>query len=121
MVPVHNTAPTANVAGPGIAVRGQTSGFTIGADDVVADETDGFAYSVNWGDGTPMTSLAAAPGNGFHVDGVSGTNGTLGQLMTSPGSGTTPLFDCVWGGSHFFVQTEPTCGGATNLGTLGWI
>jgi PKD repeat protein len=61
---VTNRAPTAGVAGPVDAVRGQVRTFSLSAADVAADLAVGFAYAVDWGDGTPVESIPATPGNG---------------------------------------------------------
>ena len=55
-----NVPPTAS-SGSG---RGQTGHVhALGLDSLV-DQAAGFTYTINWGDGTPVQSIAATPGNG---------------------------------------------------------
>jgi hypothetical protein len=65
VVAVHNLAPTASIAGPGDGVRGQSRTFTLGATDPSeVDTAVGFDYIIDWGDGTPLQTTGATPGNG---------------------------------------------------------
>ena len=55
-VTVNNVAPTAGVAGPADGVRGQTRTVTLLATDPSStDRAAGFAFAVDWGDGTAET------------------------------------------------------------------
>ncbi len=69
-----NTAPTASVNGPAVGVPGQPLSFTLGAaDPSTADQTAGFSFSINWGDG--------------HTESVSGLSGvTNGHAYAATGS-----------------------------------
>ena len=74
-----NTAPTASISGPTDGVPGQPRTFTFGAGDPSSiDQAAGFAYVIDWGDGTPVQTVARSPGNGAgvaldHVYTVSGS------------------------------------------------
>jgi pimeloyl-ACP methyl ester carboxylesterase len=64
---VKNAAPRVSVRGPSDGVRGQPRTFLLRATDVSAvDQVAGFAYEINWGDGTRGT-VDRAPGNGAGV------------------------------------------------------
>src|SRR5207302_1686453 len=66
-VTVHNVAPTAAIAGPSSGSIGQSLTYTVSATDPGSvDTATGFAYNVNWGDGT-STSIAASANNGSGV------------------------------------------------------
>ena len=78
-VMVANLAPVAAVSGPDSGVRGQPRTFTLSAaDPSPADQTAGFTFAIDWGDGT--------------VD--------AGDLLESNGSGTVS-------GSHRFAAEGP--------------
>jgi hypothetical protein len=69
-VAVRNVAPTARLVGPAghDGVRGQVRTFRLGADDASpVDQAAGFSYTIDWGDGSPVQVLAAAPGNGAGI------------------------------------------------------
>ncbi|MHC5542330.1 PKD domain-containing protein, partial [Singulisphaera rosea] len=52
---VTNVAPTSSITGDTSGVRGQARTYTFSATDPSStDRTAGFAYSVNWGDGSPV-------------------------------------------------------------------
>src|SRR5581483_583887 len=53
-VNVANVAPVAAIAGPAVALRGQSQTFTLTANDPSpADQAAGFTFTINWGDGSP--------------------------------------------------------------------
>ncbi len=61
---VTNAAPTPTIQGPGFRFGGTTV-FSIGAADPSgADSAAGFQYSINWGDGSSIQTIARTPGNG---------------------------------------------------------
>ncbi|MFO0966593.1 MAG: LamG-like jellyroll fold domain-containing protein [Gemmataceae bacterium] len=61
-------APAAAVAGPGAAVRGQCVSFTFSAADPSSvDNAAGFAYQINWGDGSAVETVAPSANNGAGV------------------------------------------------------
>jgi PKD repeat protein len=60
--------PTAAIAGPAEAVRGQLRPYIFSATDPSpAAQAAGFTYQIIWGDGSPVEVIAAAPGNGAGV------------------------------------------------------
>ena len=64
-ITVNNLAPTAAVASPAVAVRGQHVPFTLTATDASSvDAAAGFQYLVDWGDGTTPELFAAGANNG---------------------------------------------------------
>lgn len=65
---VTNAPPTPTVVGPTTGVRGQPRSFLLSATDASgADQASGFGYSIAWGDGSPIQTIAATPGNGSGV------------------------------------------------------
>ena len=61
--------PTASIAGPSSAVRGQSTAFTLSATDVDAgDNAAGFLFTINWGDGSPVQTLPAGTPSGTVVN-----------------------------------------------------
>lgn len=62
-VTVDNLAPTAGLAGPSTALRGQAVNFTLSATDVSpADQLAGFTFTVDWGDGTAPQTVVGQSG-----------------------------------------------------------
>jgi uncharacterized delta-60 repeat protein len=73
-VTVNDVAPTATAAGPATSVRGQPQTFTFTASDPSpADQAAGFAYTIDWGDGTTTTVSGGASVPVGHVFTDSGT------------------------------------------------
>jgi hypothetical protein len=64
---VASYAPAARLTGPTTGAPGQTLTFTVAASDISADPAPGFQYVVNWGDGSPVQTIPASPGNGAGV------------------------------------------------------
>lgn len=57
-------APVASIAGQTVGGRGQSRTFTLSTADLSPDVlAAGFTYSIDWGDGTPMQTVTATPGN----------------------------------------------------------
>jgi PKD repeat protein len=78
---VTNVPPTAAVAGPANGVRGQPRTFTVSASDPSpVDQAAGFTYMIDWGDGSPVATIEATPGNGAGV--------ALNHVFTTTGSYT---------------------------------
>jgi hypothetical protein len=64
-VTVSNAPPTVGVSGLANVAFGQSVAGTLSAlDPSPADQAAGFAYTVDWGDGSAVQQLPAAPGNG---------------------------------------------------------
>lgn len=60
-----NVAPIAGLTGPASGVRFQTRSFTLTAIDPSATDTaTGFSYTINWGDNSPVQTVAATANNG---------------------------------------------------------
>ncbi len=79
-----NNRPTASVAGPSSAVRGQAVAFTLSANDVDAgDNAAGFTFSINWGDGSPVQTLPAGTASGAIVERVFTANGRFTVSVTA--------------------------------------
>jgi Ca2+-binding RTX toxin-like protein len=67
-VTVGTAVPSASVRGPASGVRGQPRSFTVSAGVVSGvDQAAGFAYAINWGDGSPVQTIARTVGNGTGV------------------------------------------------------
>ncbi|MCP4506749.1 MAG: PKD domain-containing protein, partial [Fuerstiella sp.] len=63
LVTVHNVAPIVTIDGPTAAIENQQLTFTVEASDAgSADQMAGFAYNIDFGDGT-NTQVARVPGN----------------------------------------------------------
>jgi hypothetical protein len=61
-------APAASVTGPAAGIAGQPVTFTLSSADLSpAALAAGFTYTVDWGDGSPVQTVAATPGNGAGV------------------------------------------------------
>ncbi|HVX64411.1 MAG TPA: Ig-like domain-containing protein [Pirellulales bacterium] len=76
VVTVNNVPPTASVAGPTLAVRGQTQTFTLAASDPSpVDQAAAFSYLVDWGDGSPQQTIggAASSTQASHIFTAGGT------------------------------------------------
>jgi PKD domain/RTX calcium-binding nonapeptide repeat (4 copies) len=83
---VTNVVPTVVLAGPTDGVRGQTRTFTLSATDPSSvDESAGFVYAINWGDGSPQQTVGRTPGNGsgVSVDHVFAEAGTYIVVVTA--------------------------------------
>ncbi|HZZ41441.1 MAG TPA: proprotein convertase P-domain-containing protein [Tepidisphaeraceae bacterium] len=79
---ISNVIPTGTVSNPGAIYLGQTATLTLTANDVSsADVAAGFQYVVNWGDGTPATTVLRAAGNGSGVS-LSHTFNAASSLIT---------------------------------------
>jgi hypothetical protein len=67
-VTVQDATPTASLQGPADGVRGQARTFTFAATSPSASEqAAGFTYTINWGDGSPVQSVARTAGNAAGV------------------------------------------------------
>jgi Ca2+-binding RTX toxin-like protein len=97
-VVVASVAPTASVSGPADGVRGQLRTFTLTASDPSsADQTAGFTFDINWGDGSPIETVSgttakhayAASGNypvtvtATDKDGFAGPSATTAATIAS--------------------------------------
>jgi hypothetical protein len=79
LFPGITTPPVASVSGPANGVPGQPVTFSVSATDLSPSVlAAGFTYTIDWGDGSPAQTIAAAPGNGAgtteaHVFGHAGS------------------------------------------------
>jgi hypothetical protein len=93
-VQVKNVAPTASLSSPNNGVPGQPRTFTFSAVDVSpTDQSAGFSYTINWGDGAAQT-IARTAGNGraLAVDHVYTTTGSFtAQLTATDKDGATSV------------------------------
>jgi hypothetical protein len=61
-------APVGAVTGPANGTPGQPVMFSLSATDLAPSVlAAGFTYTINWGDGSPVQTIAAAPGNGAGI------------------------------------------------------
>lgn len=92
-VAVSNVAPVAGIAGPSGAVRGQVRIFSVTGSDVSsADQTAGFLYSVNWGDGSLISTVSGgASASISHAWSTTG-NFQIQVTVTDKDNGTSEIF-----------------------------
>jgi hypothetical protein len=65
---IGNLAPSASVIGPNTAIPGQSLVFTLGAtDSSLIDEAAGFAFFIDWDDGSSVETINPLPGNGVGI------------------------------------------------------
>ncbi len=119
-VNVMNVAPTAGIAGPATALRGETQTFTLTASDSPVDTAAGFTFSIDWGDGSPVQvvtgpsptqvthmfdAAASLSVNVTATDQHSATGAAASQPMNvdavqlRPNAQNPSLVDLVWGGT----------------------
>jgi hypothetical protein len=118
-----NLTPPVTIAGPSDGVRGQTRTFTLSVDPTSAA---GFTYTIDWGDGSPIQTLPATPGNGagVTVDHIFTASGSYTILVTAnddDGCASEPAAHVVTI-SVVALQADPCQPGLTALavgGTLG--
>src|SRR5262249_49171677 len=85
-VTVNNAAPVAALAGPSAGVRNQPRHFTLSASDPSGPDTAaGVVYTIDWGDGSRVETIAPTAGNGRGVgeDHVFTTAGTYTLTVTA--------------------------------------
>lgn len=80
--PEVDEVPTAFVHGPADGVRGQARAFTFAATSEAA-AAGGFAYTIDWGDGSPLQTVARTAGNGAGI--------TLNHVYRDSGSYTVTV------------------------------
>ena len=86
-----NTAPTVAISAPATANEDASVNFTFTATDAAADQTAGFAWSLNYGDGTgaqPVTAGTASPLARTHAFTIGGTF-TVTATATDKDAGTS--------------------------------
>ncbi|MCY2951172.1 MAG: proprotein convertase P-domain-containing protein [Planctomycetota bacterium] len=104
---VQNVAPTPSFSGPQFAFSTFPTTFTIGATDMSpADQAAGFTYTINWGDGTAVETIAVAVSNGVahtitHTFAIPGTYQAFLSAMDKDGGIAATSFITV-------LVTEPT-------------
>ncbi len=60
---VNNAPPVAAISGPSAVLRGESASFTLSATDPSpVDQTDPFAFVINWGDGSPAQTVTDISG-----------------------------------------------------------
>lgn len=85
--------PTAHISGPVNGVPGQPRTFTFSAVDASpTDQAAGFAYTIDWADGSPVQAISRTPGNGSGI--------TVDHIYTKIGSFTVHLTATEDGGSN---------------------
>jgi hypothetical protein len=78
--------PVASITGPAVGERGNPEHFIVATRDLSASAVAaGFSYTLNWGDGGALQTIAATPGNGagMAVDHVFATPGTYTVTLTA--------------------------------------
>jgi hypothetical protein len=110
-ITVDNGAPTAGVSGPAEGLVGRPQAFTLTASDPsAADAAAGFAYTLDWGDGSPVQAIPPGPGNGAgltvgHTFAAAGTY-AVSVTATDPdgGSGSAGATIVVLSADERFVR-----------------
>ena len=122
---ILDPAPTASVATSGLAVPGQPLAFNVGAADEASDEAAGFSYTIDWGDGSPETTVSASPGNGAvalnHVYLTTGTYTVTVTAANDDGIASAPATTAVFIQTAA-IETDPSDSSKTALyvgGTTG--
>ena len=113
---VARGVPTAGVSGPGNGVPGQPRTFTfIGDDPNPTTRAAGFVYTINWGDGSALQTVARTAGNGSGV--------AVDHVYTAPGTYTVSVTATANGGdtsaaatASLTVQTVQMQGGTLAVG-----
>lgn len=124
-VTVASVAPTAAIAGPGSAVRGQPRTFTLSATDPsLADQAAPFTFHIDW-DGNGTTDQTVGGPSGATVEHVFATSGSVTVRVTATDKDgatslatTKPVTVSDWS-----LQTDPVDPAKTNLvwgGTNGF-
>ena len=97
-VVVANANPTPKLSGAATGLATQVLTFTASATDPsTVDQAAGFAYSINWGDGSRVQTIARTAGNGSGVNlsHVFSRAGTYTVILTATdkdrGTGTVPF------------------------------
>lgn len=107
----RNVVPAASIAGPSTGVRGQLRTFTLTANDLPADNAAGFSYLIDWGDGSPLQSIAATPNNGaaLAVDHVFPREGayTVHVTATDAHGGSSTVASLAVGIAVAALQADP--------------
>jgi hypothetical protein len=125
---VMDVPPTAGITGPTDGVRGQERDFTLTATDRSAkDRAAGYTFTIDWGDGSPVQTIAATPdnGSGVVVGHVFTTDGTYNVQVTATGVDdgiASAVVSQQEGITPFAIQDDPLYPGKTMLvigGTLG--
>ena len=99
-IPVANVNPTPSFGAPVAGLATQTVTYTVSAiDPSHVDQAAGFAYSIDWGDKSPIQSIAATAGNGSgvsssHVYATAGTD-TVTLTATDKDNGTGQISSAV--------------------------
>ena len=102
-IPVANVNPTPSFSAPVAGLATQTVTYTVSAiDPSSVDQAAGFAYSIDWGDKSPIQSIAATAGNGSgvsssHVYATAGTD-TVTLTATDKDNGTGQFSSAVMSG-----------------------
>jgi Ca2+-binding RTX toxin-like protein len=124
---VNNVPPTASAAGPPDGVRGQERDFTFSAQDPSPiDQAACFTYTINWGDGSPVQTVATTAGNGSgitlaHVFTTEG-NYNIQVTATDKDGGVSAVVSQQVNITPFEIQDDPLYPGKTMLvigGTTG--
>jgi hypothetical protein len=111
-VTVLNATPTASLQGPADGVRGQARTFTFAATSPSASEqAAGFTYTINWGDNSPVQTIARTAGNatGVSVSHVFTDSGTYTVTVTATdqdGHASAPASQSITI-TPYSIQTQP--------------
>jgi hypothetical protein len=111
-VTVTNPIPTAALQGPADGVRGQPRTFTFSATSgSAAEQAAGFTYTINWGDGSPVETIARTAGNGAgvidnHVFTDSGTDTVTVTATDQDGHASNPVSQSITI-TTWEIQTQP--------------
>jgi hypothetical protein len=118
---VNLAPPTAAIAGPSTGIPGQPLTFTLSATSPSpADQTAGFTFTVNWGDGSALQTIAATPGNGAGtaVNHIFPTGGSfIPQVQATDDGGASSAWasgPTVTAAAYIYAL-DPSAGGAITL------
>jgi len=118
---VNLVPPTAAIAGPSTAIPGQPITFTLSATSPSpSDQAAGFTFTINWGDGSALQTIAATPGNGAgtavsHVFSTAGTFTPQVQATDDGGASSSLASGPSVTAAAYIYALDPSASGAITL------
>jgi hypothetical protein len=109
---VTNVAPLEFLTGPGVGVRNQARTFVVGATDPSSvDQTSGFTYFIDWGDGSAQSVQAVGGSSLSYAFAEVGTYTVRAQAVDKDGGLSAPTFQALTVGVVQLQGTDLAVGG----------